>query len=198
MSVRSSSYLEKDTIESVDLPKTLVLVNNFVFNTMEFLNNMSETCEIKIAAISARINDLETLASVLEAKLESIPESSLKSSAAPKPATAPPPPSGEAPPQGSPAPPPPPPPSQGATNGEAPAAAAPGTPLPDGEAAAQGAEEANVEEELPGVAAKDHPDYAQFFKLQRLRVPMPVLEQKMTAAGLDPKILSTPDARITD
>ena len=194
MSVKSRTY-ERDTMESVELPKTLMLVNNFVFTTMEFLNNMSETCEKKIASVATRINQLEILASVLEAKLDSMPDSigdapKLQRSSSDGTAT-------QAPTEdtaqaGAPAAPPapgPPPPGEGGPAPPAPDAPAP----PEGEPA-----EPEEPAELPGVACKDHPDYAPFFKLQRLRVPKPVLEQKMAAAGLDPAMLNDPEFRIVD
>jgi len=175
---------EKATISSVDLPKTICLVNNFVFNTGEFLNTLSEACERKIAGVSSKITQLETLVSVLEAKLNSLP-SDMGGSAKVAPAAPPPPPNSSSSSSSAAAAPPPPPPG---------AAAEGGAPVENDVVAVAAPEE---EEEDPNtIAAKDHPDYAQFFKLQKLRVPQPVLEQKMAAAGLDSSILMTPDKRI--
>jgi len=41
---------------------------------------------------------------------------------------------------------------------------------------------------------KDHPAYAPFFKMLKVGVPLPVVSGKMSAAGLDPSLLDTPDA----
>ena len=41
---------------------------------------------------------------------------------------------------------------------------------------------------------KDHPDYAPFFKMLKVGVPQPVVSGKMSAAGLDPELLNTPEA----
>ena len=60
-------------IKQIPLQKTLVLINNFVSNTVGFLNTFSETVEKKISNISNRITELEILISFMEAKLHSIP-----------------------------------------------------------------------------------------------------------------------------
>jgi WASH complex subunit CCDC53 len=48
-------------------------VNNFIVNTTKFLNTFSESCDIKLTNISSKINNLDTVLSVLEAKLNSVP-----------------------------------------------------------------------------------------------------------------------------
>ena len=59
-------------------------------------------------------------------------------------------------------------------------------PSPDASAAA-----------APGkIAAKDHPDYLPFFKLLKVGVPAPVVQAKVTAAGLNAELIDTPDALI--
>ena len=73
MSIRG----DQGQIESIELPKTLMLVNNFILVTTEFLNNLSEMCDRKLAKVSTKIGQLEVLASVLETKLDSIPETLL-------------------------------------------------------------------------------------------------------------------------
>jgi hypothetical protein len=186
MSIRG----DQGQIESIELPKTLMLVNNFILVTTEFLNNLSEMCDRKLAKVSTKIGQLEVLASVLETKLDSIPEDSLKGVVPTKASSS----ISAGSSSSSTSAPPPPPPSPGG---------APPPPPPSGAPVEQDgiAPEAEIEapaEALPGVAAKDHPDYAQFFKLQRLRVPQPVLAGKMEAAGLDPSVLQDPERRIVD
>jgi hypothetical protein len=45
-----------------------------------------------------------------------------------------------------------------------------------------------------GPMVKDHPDYAPFFKMLKVGVPQPVIVGKMSAIGLNPALLDTPDA----
>ncbi|KDO28723.1 hypothetical protein SPRG_05684 [Saprolegnia parasitica CBS 223.65] len=60
------------------------------------------------------------------------------------------------------------------------------------------------EEEAPApagpvmLAAKDHPKYAKFFKLQKMGMPPPQIELKMKAEGCDVTLLSTPDKMIPE
>jgi hypothetical protein len=51
----------------------LLLINNFVVSTSAFINEFAEACETKISGVSSKINELEILLAVLEAKLGSIP-----------------------------------------------------------------------------------------------------------------------------
>jgi WASH complex subunit CCDC53 len=180
--------VDPSKIKPVPIQKTLILVNNFVVNSCNFLNQFSEVCEKKISVISSKVTDLEILLGVLEAKLNSIPGleydgSELPSAPAAAPAAppadaqpaAPPPPSGPAPPPPAGSPPPP------STSTDLVVA----EPQP---------EESSVPEGM--VPAKDHPDYAPFFKLTKVGVPPPVIMGKMTAAGLNGDLLDTPDELI--
>ncbi|DAZ93948.1 TPA: hypothetical protein N0F65_001083 [Lagenidium giganteum] len=44
-----------------------------------------------------------------------------------------------------------------------------------------------------GIRAEEHEKYAKFFKLKKMGMPLPHIELKMSAEGLDAKILETPD-----
>uniref|UniRef100_A0A914BWG4 Uncharacterized protein n=1 Tax=Acrobeloides nanus TaxID=290746 RepID=A0A914BWG4_9BILA len=46
----------------------------------------------------------------------------------------------------------------------------------------------------PVVKIKDHPSYAMYFKMLKLGVPEAAVRQKMITEGIDPSILSKPDA----
>lgn len=48
-------------------------------------------------------------------------------------------------------------------------------------------------EEKKGTRAEEHDKYAKFFKLKKMGMPMPHIELKMSAEGLDSSILETPD-----
>ena len=45
-----------------------------------------------------------------------------------------------------------------------------------------------------GANVSGDPQYAKFFKMLKMRVPRPAVENKMRAAGLDPSLLDNPDA----
>lgn len=47
------------------------------------------------------------------------------------------------------------------------------------------------------VKVSEHPDYSPFFKLLKVGVPIFVVQAKVTAAGLDPTLMETPDAFIS-
>ncbi len=61
--------------------QVVLLVNNFIVSTGQFLNRFSTLCEEKLTNISSNIERLETTMNILEAKLASIP--GLESGAAP-------------------------------------------------------------------------------------------------------------------
>uniref|UniRef100_A0AAV1THF0 FH2 domain-containing protein n=1 Tax=Peronospora matthiolae TaxID=2874970 RepID=A0AAV1THF0_9STRA len=48
------------------------------------------------------------------------------------------------------------------------------------------------------VKASDHSCYVKYFKLLKMGMPRPQLELKMSAESLDPKLLDTPDAMISE
>lgn len=45
-----------------------------------------------------------------------------------------------------------------------------------------------------GMTVRDDPTFSPFFKMQRMGIPLPAVQQKMMLAGLDPALLETPDA----
>lgn len=86
------------------------------------------------------------------------------------------------------------------------AAGLPDVPLPDVDTpnAAPGgcdvavaeAPQSNLPEGM--VQAKDHPDYAKFFKLVKLGVPGPVVAAKMRAEDLDDSCLDNPEKLVPE
>lgn len=160
--------LDTTKVRPIPLQATLVLVNNFIINTTKFLNSFSESCEIKIAKVSEKLNDLEVVLSVLEAKLNSIP--GLESQ-----------PSGN---------------TEEAKEVHVPDVPDShiSNPAPDIAQPAV-APPANVRNNNT-IKASEHPDYGEFFRLIRLGVPAPVVQAKVRSAGLDPSVLDTPDAEL--
>lgn len=153
--------IDPASIKPLQIQTTLLYVNNFIVNSTKFLNNFSESCDIKLTNISTKINSLDTILCVLEAKLNSVP--GLETDDIPPPSTT----------TSSSAPNPP-----QTEQDNVPPSSQPSTPS-------------------DMVKASEHPDYAPFFKLQRLGVPMPVVSAKTVAAGLDPNVLEDPDAMIS-
>eukprot|EP01114_Cavostelium_apophysatum_P018757 TRINITY_DN5875_c0_g1_i1.p1 TRINITY_DN5875_c0_g1~~TRINITY_DN5875_c0_g1_i1.p1 ORF type:complete len:328 (+),score=86.26 TRINITY_DN5875_c0_g1_i1:175-1158(+) len=187
------------TVESIKQQNTVVIVNNFVVNTAEFLNKFSYWCEKKLSEVASNIERLEITMNILEAKLASIP--GLEGTAPPPPST-----TSVAVPEVSEtssfsgAAPPPPPPPPGAPPSSAPTSApttAPTTPrgeVPDLATAPPAAEENTSGGSVARV--KDDPVYERYFKMLRLGVAVPQIKMQMKFSGLDPDLLDNPDAPV--
>lgn len=154
-------------IQPVPIKKTLMAINNFVINSVEFLNKFTVLCEQKLAKASESVQRLETVITLLEGKLESI---DYLAGTGPAPATA-------APASSAPAAPP--------VDGGS--AAPPAPPMGDVPSAPpmDAAPEAPKEPERPNWIA---PQYMPYFKLLKLRVPAVVVGKKMEREGVDPDI----------
>jgi len=182
-------------MDSTPTQKTLLLLNNFITNTVDFMNKFAVQCERKLARVSLQTRKLEIVLALLEAKLESVPwidQNVSGAAAAPGvpaapaasvPASAPsssslpppPPPSGSSlppppPPSGVPGVvPPPPPPSAAAAVVPAQPSAAPAAPP------AAPAPTAVV----PVVAVKDDPRFSKYFKMIRYGISVDAAKRKM-------------------
>ncbi|KAF4317550.1 hypothetical protein G195_007556 [Phytophthora kernoviae 00238/432] len=64
-------------LPSIPVPKSLLLINNFVANTTRFLNHFAHECEERITKVSDNVTRVEILLAILEAKLNSIPDLSV-------------------------------------------------------------------------------------------------------------------------
>uniref|UniRef100_A0A7S2SFF6 WASH complex subunit 3 n=1 Tax=Rhizochromulina marina TaxID=1034831 RepID=A0A7S2SFF6_9STRA len=162
-------------VHPVPLPKTLVLINNFITNTTKFLNRFSGECETKLYSVSQRITNTETTLAVLECKLRSIPDEGLSSTPAPS--------------------------AEGAASGPP---AETQAPAPGPEAEAEGETSTSIvpvdpvapEEEEPAVPENmvpinEHPRYSRYFKMLKMGVPLPSVQQKLSFEDgeLDPELL---------
>lgn len=58
----------------IPMPKSLLLINNFVVNTTRFLNHFAYECEDRISRVSSNLTRVEVMLAILEAKLNSIPD----------------------------------------------------------------------------------------------------------------------------
>ena len=61
-------------ISTIPIPKLTALMNNFICNTINHLNKLSVKGDEKLAEFDKKLNDLEVMTTLLEAKLNSLPE----------------------------------------------------------------------------------------------------------------------------
>ena len=62
------------TISTIPLSKLSIIMNNFVANTITHLNKLSVKGDEKLAEFDKKLNDLDVMTTLLEAKLNSLPE----------------------------------------------------------------------------------------------------------------------------
>lgn len=164
-------------IQPIPLKKTLMLVNNFIINTTEFMNKFTVLCERKLAKVSQKTTNLEIMLQLLEVKLGSIDwlgggdapvDAAVGDATTPTTDTGAPP-----PPPGGRGPPPPPPGGPGAP------------PPPPSAPSAAPVEEAGYS----GPCLKDDPRYTRFFKMKDMGVPIQALTIKMQSEGVDVAVL---------
>lgn len=62
-----------NNISSINTRQTLLIVNDFIAHTVDFMNKFATLSEQKLYQISQKTEKLDTLISLLEAKLESVP-----------------------------------------------------------------------------------------------------------------------------
>lgn len=176
-----------------------MLLNNFVLNTAKFLNVFSEACEERLTTISDKIQNLDIILEILEAKLNSVPGLEYSSTDLPTAAPAP---------QSTSSQPPahqstssqPPPPARASTESTS-TSSVPPPPLgvrPSAPVEVVTETQIEISHVNSSVTAADHPDYAMYFKLIRLGVPAPVVKAKCAAAGLNPDAIDNPSMVISD
>lgn len=158
--------------------RTLAFLNHFITHSVRFLNRFSCVCEEKLADLSSKIQRIEIMMSILEAKLASIPGLEDVTVSTPPPPTS----QTNGPISGvsmsGPAPPP---------AIDAPQSAADGPPAPP-------IEEPEPEPERPTMTVSKDPRYAKYFQMVKVGVPPQAIAPKMIAEGLDPSLLDNPDA----
>ena len=74
--------IDYNQIEGLQRKRLLKFINHFVLQTSHFLSNFSQTCDMKLLNLAKKIQNIETSLSLLEMKLDSVPE--LKSIPVPK------------------------------------------------------------------------------------------------------------------
>lgn len=187
------SLLDPSKCRPASVYPTLALLNNFLLTSHEFLNSFSERIDKKLGNVSSRISQLEILLSIIEAKLNSIPDSDTNQTNISVPVSG-----GLPEPQSSSAVPPPAP--------TKPTAPPPPSIPPTTNANVEEENKTESETEAPSagnssipagmIEACNHPTYAPFIKMLKVGVPAPVVMNKLTAAGLDPSVVNDPNKLI--
>eukprot|EP01098_Paradermamoeba_levis_P007225 TRINITY_DN2990_c0_g1_i1.p1 TRINITY_DN2990_c0_g1~~TRINITY_DN2990_c0_g1_i1.p1 ORF type:complete len:199 (-),score=41.93 TRINITY_DN2990_c0_g1_i1:243-839(-) len=162
--------LNYNLVKSVPNERTIFFVNNFIINTVQFLNKFSNLCEKKLNDVSKHIRRLEITLSILEAKLSSIPGLDAGGSA---PTTAP---------------------NTVQTPGEPNGADAGNPPAPPPPPGPTAAPEPIAEQDPNVITYKKDPRYSKYFTMINVGVPESSVRQRMMIDGLNPDILDTPDA----
>ena len=62
------------SITTIPLTKLTVVINNFIANTITHLNKLSVKGDEKLSEFDNKLNDLDAMTTLLEAKLKSLPE----------------------------------------------------------------------------------------------------------------------------
>ena len=62
------------SITTIPLTKLTVVINNFIANTITHLNKLSVKGDEKLSEFDNKLNDLDAMTTLLEAKLNSLPE----------------------------------------------------------------------------------------------------------------------------
>jgi hypothetical protein len=66
--------IDLSQFDPINHKKTLTMVNYFILNTSQFLNAFSHVSEKKIHDVDEKLDRLETMIALFEAKMESLPE----------------------------------------------------------------------------------------------------------------------------
>ncbi|XP_061662404.1 WASH complex subunit 3 [Syngnathoides biaculeatus] len=164
------SGVDLTKVPAIQQRRIVAFLNQFIVQTVRFLNNFSIVCEEKLANISLRIQQIETTLCILEAKLSSIPgleDVTLE------------------PPQ-----------SVRANGTDVP----PDVILPPLEPPHGAPEDATTPkaEEVNVVTVAKDPRYAKYLKMVHVGVPIMAIRNKMSMEGLDPDLLDKPDTPVPD
>lgn len=166
-------------VASIHHKRTLAFLNHFISHTINFLNKFSRVCETKLEDINTRVQRMETSLSILEAKLSSIPglddvSTTLSSSRPPE--------------------------QPDSTKVEqAPVSnftSADNVSTDVSKDESQESEMNNTTVEDVTKTVSQDPRYTKYFKLLQMGVPPMAFRAKMTAEGLNPDLLGTPNAPV--
>ncbi|XP_043239291.1 WASH complex subunit 3-like [Amphibalanus amphitrite] len=195
------STINYEEVGALSQRRIIAFFNEFVAQTVTFLNKFSSQCEEKLFTVDTRLEKLETMLSILEAKLSSVP--GLTPSKGPAgPATT----NGEAsqstkPSDNSNTSPPAQSGSQSAstelTNGQS----ASSQPNGDPKVQPQPDVDQPAAADQPGttqVRLRDTEPYRRYFRMLEVGVPEPAVRMKMQQEGVDPGVLQRGDELVTE
>jgi len=175
------------TMHPIQTQKTTMLLNNFILSTTRFLNVFAQSCDDKLSDVASKITEMEVTLSILEAKLNSVPDQDHQPS--------------EAFTKGSKAS------SSVAVTIATPDTTTTTTTTTENFEPATGSDQTEDQARVPvlsealvdpnTIKASEHDDYAKFFKMMKMGIPQQAVSNKVAAVGLDPEMLSNPDAMIT-
>ena len=74
MESTSQNKIDYSNYPPIPAKKTATLVNYFIINTAQFLNSFSQVAEDKLGQIDEKLDAIEQILSLYEAKLDSVPE----------------------------------------------------------------------------------------------------------------------------
>ena len=89
MTQQLEMMIDVNATSAIPFDRTINLVNIFILKSTEFLNNFSLHSESQLREIGRRLNQVEALISILESKLDSIPNLGVSSSVPSQPASTP-------------------------------------------------------------------------------------------------------------
>jgi len=154
-------------IQPIPIKKTLMIVNNFVINTADFINKFAVLSERKLNKISQSIQRLEIVLAILEAKLASIEwlAGAPQNNAAPV--------------------------QQPAANAVQPQQQPSGVPAPVEGTPASTSEvkDAPAPKPVNTTPLQEDARFRTYFKMLKLGVPKQQLRMKMQSEGVDPNII---------
>jgi len=193
--------VDYSSVEPMNHRELVTYLNAFLVRTCTFLNTFASKSESKLADLVSRLDSIDTSLTLLETKLNSVDEiKELKlpdeqekttttnqgqsSSNVPAPSGPPPAMDGLVPP-----PPPPPPPLESG----GPPPPPPPPPRPDGSVPPEELVAPPAAEETSNPISQD-PRYSKYFKMLKMGIAEPSVRHKMTMDGLDPDLISTPNA----
>ncbi|XP_037070070.1 WASH complex subunit 3-like isoform X2 [Pollicipes pollicipes] len=161
------SGVNYEEVDALSQKRIITFINEFVCQTVTFLNKFASNCEDKLITVDNRLEKLETMLSILEAKLSSVPDLATRQTAPPQ---RPAPTSGE---------------SVGPAQAEVDLSAPP--PLGgDQSAAVQPADDPSTAGLL---CLRQTEPYRRYFRMLEVGVPEPAVRLKMCQEGLDPDAL---------
>lgn len=168
------SGIDLTKVPAIQQKRTVAFLNQFVVHTVQFLNRFSTVCEEKLLALSLRIQQIETMLNILDAKLSSIPGlEDVKCEV-----------------------------TNASVNGVMNGPISQTSTDPQSTNVSPQSEQGSTHElksegpaENVTTVAKD-PRYARYLKMVHVGVPVMAIRNKMVSEGLNPDLLETPDAAV--